>query len=157
MDALTLLKKDHDKVRALFKEAEGLGERATSSRQNLFDEIDEELTLHTQIEEKLFYPEFKRKAEDSEEREEVLEAFEEHAVAKRLIKELEGLEPSDERYKPKLQVLIEAVKHHADEEEKSMFPMARKIFTKDELDELGDKIVKMKEEAAAPVPEAAKR
>jgi hemerythrin superfamily protein len=157
MDALSLLKQDHDKVRALFSEVEKLSERASTSRRALFDQIDEELTLHSKIEEKIFYPAFKERAEDTEERDEVMEAIEEHAVAKRLIKELEGLEPTDERYKAKLSVLMEAVKHHADEEEKEMFPMAREIFEKEELDEMGDKIIAAKEKAGAPVPQTARR
>lgn len=152
-----LLTKDHDKVRGLFKKVEELGDRATTSRRDLFDQIDEELTLHAQIEEKIFYPAFKERAEKGEQKDEVLEAFEEHAVAKRLIKELEGLEPTDERFKAKLTVLIEAVKHHADEEEKEMFVMARKMFDKNELEELGDRILLAKEKAGAEVPAQAKR
>ncbi|MDQ6929751.1 MAG: hemerythrin domain-containing protein [Candidatus Eremiobacteraeota bacterium] len=157
MDALELLKADHDKVRGLFKQVEGLGDRATTSRRDLFDQIDEELTLHSKIEEKLLYPQFKERAKDSEQKDEVLEAYEEHAVAKRLMKELEGIEPTDERYKAKLQVLIEGVKHHADEEEKELFPMARELFKPDELKEMGAQIVDMKEKAGAPVPQGARQ
>jgi hemerythrin superfamily protein len=157
VDALTLLKTDHDKVRALFAQAEKLSDRATTSRRALFDEIDEELTLHTKIEEKIFYPAFRERARRGEERDEVMEAFEEHAVAKRLIKELEKLEPTDERYKAKLTVLIESVEHHAEEEERTMFPMARKLFDETELEELGEEIVAAKEKAGAPVPEEARR
>ena len=151
MDALDLLKADHDKVRGLFKQVEDLGDRATTSRRDLFDQIDEELTLHSKIEEKLLYPQFKERATQGDQKDEVLEAYEEHAVAKRLIKELEGIEPTDERYKAKLQVLIEAVKHHASEEETEMFPMARQLFKPAELKEMGDEIVAMKEKAGAPV------
>ena len=157
MDALSLLKKDHDKVRSLFAQVEKLGERATTSRRDLFEQIDEELSLHSKIEEKIFYPALKEKAENAEQRDEVLEAFEEHAVAKRLIKEIEGLEPTDERYKAKISVLVESVKHHADEEEKVMFTIAREIFEQNELEELGDKIVAAKEKAGAAVPETARR
>jgi len=157
VDAISLLKADHDKVRELFAQVEKLSDRATTSRRALFDEIDEELTLHTKIEEKIFYPAFRERAKKAEERDEVMEAFEEHAVAKRLIKELERLEPSDERYKAKLTVLIENVKHHADEEESTMFPMARKLFKSDELEEIGEEIIAAKEKAGAPVPEEALR
>ena len=150
MDALTLLKKDHTKVKELFKEVEALGERASAGRERLFKEIDDELTLHAEVEEKIFYPSFKQHAEDSEEREEVAEAYEEHALVKTLIGELEGLDSKDEQYKAKLNVLMELVKHHADEEEKTMFKMAREIFDKSELEELGERIAQAKEEAKAP-------
>lgn len=157
MDALSLLKADHDKVRELFAQAEKLSDRATTSRRALFEEIDEELTLHAKIEEKIFYPALRERAKKSEDRDEVMEAFEEHAVAKRLIKELERLEPTDERYKAKLTVLMENVKHHADEEEREMFPIARKLFKSDELKEIGEEIIAAKEKAGAPVPEEALR
>ncbi len=157
MNALDLLKKDHEEVKALFKKAEELGERATTSRRDLFEQIDEAITLHSKIEEKLLYPPFKERAKKSEQKDEVLEAYEEHGVAKRLIKELEGLEPTDERYKAKIQVLGEAVKHHADEEEKEMFPMARQLFSEEELEEMGEQIIAMKEKAGAPVPAEARR
>ncbi len=151
MDALTLLKNDHTKVKGLFKEVEALGERATASRERLFEQIDEELRLHAEVEEKIFYPAFKKHAENSEEREEVAEAFEEHALVKQLIEELEGLEPSEEQYKAKLNVMIELVKHHADEEEKVMFKEARELFDESELEELGARIAQAKEQAKAPV------
>jgi len=157
LDAIGLLTQDHNKVRGFFKQVEELGDRATTSRRDLFDQIDEELTIHTKIEEKIFYPQFKERAKKSEQKDEVFEAYEEHAVAKRLIKELEGLEPTDERYKAKLQVLIEAVKHHADEEEKEMFVMAKELFKREELDELGEEILAMKEKLGVPVPQAARR
>ena len=157
MDAIELLTSDHNKVRGLFKEAQGLGDRATTSRRDLFDQIDEELTLHTQIEEKIVYPAFKERAKGSDQKDEVLEAYEEHAVAKRLIKELEKMEPTEESYKAKLQVLMEAVEHHADEEEKEMFPMMREVFKPAELEAMGDKILAAKEKAGAPVPAKAKR
>ena len=157
MDALSLLKKDHDRVRALFSQVEKLSDRATTSRRDLFEQIDEELTLHAKVEEKILYPAFKERAESSEQRDEVLEAVEEHAGAKRLIKEINGLESTDERYKAKLSVLMESVKHHADEEEKNMFPMARKIFDEAELEELGNQIAAAKEKAGVPVTESARR
>ncbi|MFN2528127.1 MAG: hemerythrin domain-containing protein [Candidatus Baltobacteraceae bacterium] len=157
MNALDILKKDHEEVKALFKKAEELGERATTSRRDLFEQIDEAVTLHSKIEEKLLYPVFKERAKKSDQKDEILEAYEEHGVAKRLIKELERLEPTDETYKAKIQVLGEAVKHHADEEESEMFPMVRQLFSEKELVEMGENILEMKEKAGAPVPAEARR
>lgn len=150
MDAITLLKRDHAEVKAMFKEVEELGERATSSRQKLFRRIDEALTVHAQVEERIFYPRFKERAENTEEREEVLEAYEEHALVKRLIGELEKLEPANETYEAKLKVLKDLVDHHVKEEEGTMFKMAREIFDKDELNELGEELEQAKQEAGAP-------
>lgn len=150
MDAIKLLKEDHRKVKALFGEIESLGDRASSSRKKLFSQIDEELTLHAEVEERIFYPEFKRHAENTEERDEVLEAYEEHGIVKTLIHELENLDPKDETYKPKLSVLKELVEHHVKEEEGTMFKMARDIFEPAELDKLGEAIIEAKERAGAP-------
>ena len=150
MDAITLLKRDHAEVKAMFKEVEELGERASSSRQKLFREIDEALTVHSQVEERIFYPRFKERAENYEEREEVLEAYEEHALVKRLIGELEKMEPSDEAYTPKLSVLKDLVDHHVKAEEGTMFKMAREIFEKEELNELGQELEEAKQQAGAP-------
>ena len=149
MDAIKLLKEDHKKVKALFEEVEGLGDRATAQRKNLFQQIDQELTLHSKIEETLFYPEFKKRAENSDEREEVLEAYEEHGVVKVMIGELEDLDPKDEKYKPKLSVLKEMVMHHVKEEEGELFKMAREMFEPAELEKIGERIVEAKEEAGA--------
>lgn len=149
MDALKLLKEDHKKVKTLFGEVEELGDRASTQRSKLFQQIDRELTVHSKIEETIFYPEFRKRAQDSEEREEVLEAYEEHNIVKTLIGELENLDPKDETYKPKLSVLKEMVNHHVKEEEGTMFKMAREIFDKEELDEIGERLMEAKEEMGA--------
>ena len=152
MDAIKLLKEDHKKVKALFGEVEWdgrRGDRANAARKKLFQQIDKELTVHSKVEETIFYPEFRRRAENSEEKEEVLEAYEEHNIVKTLIGELEDLDPKDETYKPKLSVLKEMVEHHVKEEEGPMFRMARELFEKDELDELGERITEAKQQMGA--------
>jgi hemerythrin-like domain-containing protein len=140
MDAIGLLKRDHTEVKELFSQVEELSERATATRGKLCEKIVQALELHTKIEEGIFYPAFRSRAEDSEEREKILEAFEEHAVAKMLIGELQSMDPSDETFGPKLNVLIEAVRHHIKEEEGKIFKMARDLFEKDELNELGEEL-----------------
>lgn len=149
MDAIKLLKEDHKRVKALFEQVEELGDRASAQRKKLFQKIDKELTVHTKIEETVFYPEFRRRASDSEERNEVLEAYEEHKIAKTLIAELEDLDPKDETYKPKLRVLKEMVNHHVKEEEREMFKMTRELFDKQELEELGERLAEAKKQLGA--------
>lgn len=150
-DAITLLKADHKKVKALFKEANELGDRAHAARKKLYDQIDRELTLHTQVEEKIFYPAFKAKTKaDTDDRDDILEAYEEHAGAKGLMAKIEALDPSDETYKAKIQVLSEMVNHHVEEEETELFKEARKLLTEAELVSLGEQIAAMKAAAGAP-------
>ncbi len=149
MDALTLLKEDHRKVDELLKEANELGSGAAVSRQKLFKQIDEELTIHAKIEETIFYPALKSKAKSEKEEEatqEVLEAYEEHGNVKEMLKKLEATDAKDETYAAKLQVLSELVKHHVHEEEHEMFKQARDLFEKSELEELGARLEREKKE-----------
>ncbi len=78
---------------------------------------------------------------------EILESLEEHHVAKWLCAELEGMEPSAERYSAKVTVLIENVRHHVREEESGLFPQVRKVLTRARLDELGQQLAAAKESA----------
>jgi hemerythrin superfamily protein len=149
VNALTLLKNDHAEVKALVSQIEELGDRATASRKTLFQKIDHELTMHAEVEEKVFYPAFKERAEDSVEREEVLEAYEEHDIVKNLIRQLEDLDPKDESYRPKMQVLMGLVQQHIKAEESTMFKMARELFSKDELETLGEKLEAAKQQMPA--------
>jgi len=127
MDALTLLKTDHDKVKRLLNELEST--------------IKGELTLHEAIEEEIFYPELKAhpKAKDI-----VLEAFEEHHVVDVLMSELEALDVSDETWGAKALVMKENIEHHIGEEEGEMFTAARRVFDRQELDDLGQRMEKRK-------------
>ncbi len=148
MDAIRLLKADHKEVEGLFKELEDLSDSAKATRKKLFERIDQALTVHSQIEETIFYPALKASASrDKEAKQEVLEAYEEHANVKTMLKKLEETEPSDETYKAKLQVLHELVKHHVKEEESTMFPEAKRLLGKDELEELGTQLEEAKTSA----------
>ena len=138
MDAIGLLKADHKKVKELFAKVEALSDKASASRGKLFAQIDRELSAHSEVEEKIFYPVLKAKSKRySPPNDEVLEAYEEHANVKAMIAKLEALDPTDETYNAKLQVLSELVKHHVKEEETEMFKQARQLLTKAELADLG--------------------
>ena len=150
-DAIALLKADHKTVKALFKQVEELGDRAFAARAKLFDQIDVELTLHSKIEETIFYPAVKRKTKAAtDERDEVLEAYEEHAAAKALMMRIRATDPKDETYAAKIQVLSEMIDHHVKEEETSFFPDARKLLGQETIDELGDELAAAKEAEGAP-------
>ncbi len=147
MDAITLLKADHKKVGELFKEIEDLSDTAHASRGKVFEKIDIELTAHATIEEQIFYPAFKAKTKiNTEEGDEIREAAEEHANIKEMIAKLRKLEPADETYNAKLQVLGELVKHHVKEEETEMFKQARGLMQESELKSLGEKMAAKKQQ-----------
>ena len=144
MDAITLLKHDHDKVKKLLTELESTTERGVKTRSELFATIKGELTVHEMIEEEIFYPELKAhpKAKDI-----VLEGFEEHHVVDLLMAELESLDVSDETWGAKAIVMKENIEHHIEEEEGEMFRTARSVFDKDELADLGARMETRKAQA----------
>jgi hemerythrin superfamily protein len=132
MNALEILKQDHQKVKGLFLEARDATD--IGKRKDLFNQIDTELEVHAHIEETVFYPAI----EDHEElKDMVTEALEEHEEAKSLLEELEELGVESHEFGSKLQQLMEAVEHHVEEEEGEMFPKIREVFEEDELEHLG--------------------
>src|SRR6185436_15874713 len=141
-DAIAVLKQDHETVRGLL----GQLENATGSRrEKLLAKVEQELKVHTQIEEEIFYPAYREAARKKEDQKLYYEAVEEHHVVDLVMPEAsEGENP--EELKAKAKVLKDLVEHHADEEEKEMFPRARKALDRDELKELGARLLQRTEE-----------
>lgn len=144
MDAITLLKNDHDKLLGLLEQLETTTERAEKTRPELFGRIKEELTVHEIVEEEIFYPTLKQHPKAKEI---VLEGYEEHHVVDELMGELDALAVDDETWGPKAKVMIENIRHHIEEEEGDMFVKARQIFDRAELDQLGAAMADRKAEA----------
>ncbi len=145
MDALTLLKRDHDKVKKLLSELETTTERGVKTRSELFATIKGELTIHETIEEEIFYPALLEKAKTHDV---TLEGYEEHHVVDLLMGELEDLDVADETWGAKAKVMQENIEHHIEEEEGEMFTKTRQVFDKPELEELGERMQARKESAS---------
>jgi hemerythrin-like domain-containing protein len=137
MDALSLLKEDHEKVKKLLSELDSTTERGVKTREELFTNVKQELQVHEAIEEEIFYPALK---EHPKAKELVLEAYEEHNVVDMVMREIEGVPFDDERWGAKLTVMKENVEHHIEEEESEMFKQARQVFEREDLDELGERM-----------------
>ena len=132
MDALELLKQDHQKVKELFEKAE---EADGKEQEKIFEQIKTELETHARIEETVFYPAVQ---EHDELKDMVLESLEEHKQIKTLLREMDNLASDSEKFEPKLKVLMENVEHHAEEEEEGkMFPKLRQIMGKQKLEQIG--------------------
>lgn len=144
MDAIQLLKEDHDKVKKLFQDFESSGEKAYVKKQEIADKICEELEVHTQIEEEIFYPQIRKATKDDEAQDLLNEAFEEHKVAKTLVAELQDFEEVNEIFEAKMKVLRENVEHHIKEEQNELFPKVKKTFEKEELEEIGTQMKERK-------------
>jgi hemerythrin superfamily protein len=145
-DAITLLTADHAKVKKLFKEFEDLKERDGSAedKSGLVTQICNELKVHAEIEEEIFYPAVRKAIDDGDLMD---EALVEHAGAKELIAQLEDMSPDDELYDAKVTVLGEQIQHHVKEEEGQMFPKAKKAKVDGEA--LGVQMTRRKAELAA--------
>jgi hemerythrin superfamily protein len=142
MDAITLLKNDHRDVEKLFKQFEKLKKKGDKrGMAGVVEEVCTALTVHTTIEEEIFYP-AARKA--LKEQDLLDEAEVEHDGAKRLIADLEGMAPGDELFDAKVTVLSEYIKHHVKEEETEMFPKAKK--TRLDIVALGGRLLARKEQ-----------
>jgi hemerythrin superfamily protein len=136
MDALELLKQDHQKVKELFNQGQQTQDK--KQQKQIFKDIKSELETHARIEETIFYPAME---EHEELKDMVLESLEEHKQMKSVLRELAKLTASSERFKPKFKVLKDDVEHHAEEEEEGkMFPMIRKLIKEDELEQLGQEL-----------------
>jgi hemerythrin superfamily protein len=135
MDALELLKQDHQAVKDLFGQLDDTED--TKQRKRLFDQIDTQLNIHAHIEETVFYPEIQK---IDQLKDMVEEALEEHQEVKTLLEEIEGLDPEAEQFSASLEELMENVEHHVAEEEDEMFPKVRERCDQATLDRLGDQL-----------------
>ena len=148
-DAIALLKEDHKKVKGLLGDLEKSSMRGGPRAQKLVAQIDKELTIHTTIEEEIFYPAFRDAVRSKDDKKMYYEAKEEHHVVKLVLPEVKEGGMALEEFAAKCKVLKELVEHHAGEEEKEMFPEARKVLSRPELQELGDRMAARKKELGA--------
>ena len=142
---ITMLKSDHAKVRRLLRELGETGDRAVKERERLVREIERELKTHAQIEEELFYPTFKKVAEDTEAEDLFYEATEEHHVVDMVLPALKAANPKSPEFEAKAKVLKDLVEHHAREEETQMFTQARRLMNDEQLNALGELMQQRKE------------
>ena len=144
-DAIVLLKDEHKEIRKAFRAFNNAGEEAEARKGELVDRIIELLTIHTYIENEVMYPRVRDLLPDLED--DVLESYEEHHVADVLVMELATLDPSDERFDAKTNVLIENVEHHMEEEEQEWFPKVRAGLGRKQLQELGAEMIETRTRA----------
>jgi hemerythrin superfamily protein len=144
LDAVALLKADHRQVEQWFSQFEKT--KSAGKKQQLVSNICAALTVHTSIEEEIFYPAFLKATQDKDMHH---EAIVEHAGAKDLIAQIEDMSPSDDYFDAKVTVLSEMIKHHVKEEEQpgGMFAEAKKSGM--DLRALGERLLARKRELQA--------
>ncbi|HXH39439.1 MAG TPA: hemerythrin domain-containing protein [Thermoanaerobaculia bacterium] len=145
-DAIALLKQDHVKVRGLLGDLEKSALNGGPKVERLVTQIDSELKIHTTIEEEIFYPAFRDAVRSKTDKQMYFEAKEEHHVVDLVLPEVNGGGMGGPEFAAKAKVLKELVEHHAGEEETEMFPKARKVLSRTELQDLGDRMRQRKQE-----------
>ena len=139
-DAIAMLTADHKKVKRLFADFDKLKDAGSDEdKASIVDQICNELKIHTELEEEIFYPAVRKAIDDGDLMD---EALVEHAGAKDLIAQLEDARPEDDLYDAKVTVLGEQIQHHVKEEEGDMFPKAKKA--KVDTEALGATMLKRK-------------
>jgi hemerythrin-like domain-containing protein len=139
MSIIAVLTTDHRNVDALFTRFEATDPAEVHELGRLRDLILEQLAIHATIEEQTLYPALRKAAPDAEEQ--VLEALEEHHAVKAVLAELERMTPRAERFRAKMQVVIDSVRHHVEEEESDdgLFGLARKHLKQPELEQMAER------------------
>lgn len=133
MDAIQVLKQQHEEVNTLFEKFE----KARTRKSELAQQICEKLSIHDKIEREIFYPAV---IENEEIKDQILEGLEEHHLVQILLKQIAECDESDETFEAKVTVLKELVEHHVEEEEQEMFKSIRKAMDKATLNELGRRL-----------------
>jgi hemerythrin superfamily protein len=141
-DATQILTADHKKVSKIFADFEKIKDRDSEAKQQLVKKACDELTVHSQVEEELFYPALHEALKENDQ-DLVDEAEVEHASIKQLIETLKTCDPEDRLYDANVTVLSEYVKHHVKEEQDEIFPKARKAKDLD-LNQIGEEITARK-------------
>lgn len=144
-DAIEILEREHRRFEELLKQGEDSTEQAHKTRRELLATLTRELNAHELMEETVLYPALQAHPET---RDVVLEGFQEHHVADVIVRELHDVAPNDEVWGAKFKVLKENIEHHIQEEEGNMFRFARGIFSREELRDLGARMLKNRRTAS---------
>ncbi|ROM57648.1 hemerythrin [Pseudomonas poae] len=144
MNAIDLLKADHEKVKAILTQLSESTDRGVKKRTDLLDKLEMEISIHTQLEEQILYPAFKA-AGGKDEAEMYYEAKEEHRTVDALVlPDLKATDPTSPEFAGRVKVVKELLEHHIEEEETEMFPKAKKLLGKAQLEQLGEEMLAMK-------------
>jgi len=144
MDIFDVLTADHEKVKKILEQMEQTSPRAAKRREALLEHLTGDLLPHLYAEEQFFYQIL---LDESSDKEAVYQAMEEHRAAKGVLADLETAPSDDPRWSARLKVLKELVEHHIEEEETTVFDLARSLMDEDRATEVGHRFKELKKEA----------
>jgi hemerythrin superfamily protein len=145
MNIIEMLKQDHQEAAAMMDQIEAAGE-GDPSVMTMFNQLKQALTLHTQIEEQIFYPALQSNDQTEDQ---ISESFEEHQEVKDMLAEMSGLQAGNDEFMGMMSDLRDAVEHHVEEEEDELFPKAQEILGDSRLQEMGQQMMQMKQGRSA--------
>ncbi|MFL8990336.1 hemerythrin domain-containing protein [Pseudomonas sp. QLc11A] len=144
MNAIDLLKADHQTVKTILAQLSESTDKAIKKRTDLLDKLEMEISIHTKLEEEILYPAFKA-AGTREQDVMYFEAKEEHRTVDSLVlPDLKQTDPGTPEFAGRVKVVKELLEHHIEEEETELFPQAKKLLGKSRLDDLGEQMEAMK-------------
>lgn len=141
MNALELLRADHERITELFERIQDAG--SLGEKRDIFELIRDDLMTHARVEETVFYPAFKTRAgfEDL-----FADSYQEHAEILEIINELETSASEDEEEMDELiDDLQDGFDHHVDFEENELFSKIEELLTEEELNLLGHELIVAKQ------------
>jgi len=144
-EAIDLLERDHDDLKKMFKTYEEAEESAPATRRTIFQQIRDELIMHTIIEEEIFYPAVKALANEDAHKMQA-EGEQEHALLKQLLAELDRLDPKNDEFQAKMKVLKDLTTHHNDEEEKDLFKKCKSEMSSEQREDIGAEMDERKQD-----------
>jgi hemerythrin-like domain-containing protein len=148
-DILKTLQAEHDTLRGLFEDMKGTTDRAKKTRADLLEQIEANLIPHAKWEETVFYPAFKERADRDGLQTHAEALAEHHAVENSVIPEVHAADTDSPEFAGRAKVFAEFVDHHAKEEEKTMFKMAREMFSAEERAQMDEDYETWKHSPAA--------
>jgi iron-sulfur cluster repair protein YtfE (RIC family) len=137
--ATILLKKDHDELKRLFEDYDEAGDIGESERMEIFGEIRRLLRVHTELEDAIFYPAIEALGEEGGAARAIREARDEHRQVSAILDEMSELPPSDDAFSSKMTILRDHVETYVEEEERTIFPLFRKL-EREEQDRLSEEL-----------------
>ncbi|MUL41174.1 hemerythrin domain-containing protein [Streptomonospora sp. PA3] len=143
-DLIEVIISDHRTVEGVFSQLEqGAGDPA--ERKGMVDHVITELVRHSVAEEQYMYPAARKALPDGDRIAD--HEIEEHAEAERVMKQLSGLDAQDPRFEELLSTLMSDIRHHVEDEENDLLPRLREACSRQELEELGQKVLQAKKSA----------
>jgi hemerythrin-like domain-containing protein len=146
---LTTLKNEHDALRSLFKKMEDTTDRAEKGRMELLEQIEKQLIPHAKWEEAVFYPAFAERADRDGLKTHAEARLEHSAVENTVIPAVKEADFTTPEFAGRVKVFGELIDHHPTEEENTMFKMARKLFSAEELAQFDEDYENWKDSPAA--------